>query len=319
MKKKIVFRADGNHNIGLGHLVRCLALAHMLKNDFYISFVCTEAPENFIKELLDLKIEFVKIKDEQDFFRLLKQNDVVVLDGYHFDTDYQKKVKKNGCKLICIDDLHDKEFYADLVINHAPGVQQGDYRVQPYTRFALGVDYVLLRPAFLKVAHKKRTITKIETVFVCFGGADCNNITKKIVEKLLLLKTNKKIIIVTGSAYVFYEELKQIVHHHSNVELYNNTGEVKMLQLMERADLAIVPSSGILFEALSAGCLVISSYYVDNQKSIFEGLKKLNAIIPIADFDKFSVALLDHLFEFKINKVIDGKSGLRLLKLIEEL
>ena len=45
MKPKVYIRADGSHDIGLGHLIRCIALAHMLKNDFDITFVCKEIPE----------------------------------------------------------------------------------------------------------------------------------------------------------------------------------------------------------------------------------------------------------------------------------
>ena len=42
---------------------------------------------------------------------------IVVLDGYHFDTNYQTKIKQKGCKLVCIDDLHDKHFVADIIIH----------------------------------------------------------------------------------------------------------------------------------------------------------------------------------------------------------
>jgi len=36
MLHKIYIRADGGKEIGLGHLVRCFALALMLKDDFEI-------------------------------------------------------------------------------------------------------------------------------------------------------------------------------------------------------------------------------------------------------------------------------------------
>ena len=39
MLKKILFRADGNEEIGYGHVIRSLALADMLKENFECIFV----------------------------------------------------------------------------------------------------------------------------------------------------------------------------------------------------------------------------------------------------------------------------------------
>ena len=35
---KLIFRADGNAQIGLGHVMRCLALADMLQGGFSMQF-----------------------------------------------------------------------------------------------------------------------------------------------------------------------------------------------------------------------------------------------------------------------------------------
>ena len=73
---------------------------------------------------------------------------MVVIDGYQFDTEYQQKVKKSGASLVCLDDLHNQHFVADIIINHAPGVDPGKYSAEPYTQYLLGPSYALLRPAF---------------------------------------------------------------------------------------------------------------------------------------------------------------------------
>ena len=51
-EKKIFIRADGSIKKGLGHLIRCLSLANMLKNHFQICFVCKEIPESTLKEII---------------------------------------------------------------------------------------------------------------------------------------------------------------------------------------------------------------------------------------------------------------------------
>ena len=46
-----------------------------------------------------------KISHEEEFLDKLSGDSLVVVDGYHFNTAYQKRIKAIGSKLICIDDL----------------------------------------------------------------------------------------------------------------------------------------------------------------------------------------------------------------------
>jgi spore coat polysaccharide biosynthesis predicted glycosyltransferase SpsG len=93
-----------------------------------------------------------------------------------------------------------------------------------------------------------------------------------------------------------------------------------MLALMLEADLAIVPSSGILFEVLSTGMKVISGYYADKQINIYKGFLALNAIIDAGDFseDGLSHALQD-VNRQTLTKIIDGTSSDNLLEKIKVL
>lgn len=320
--KKVVFRVDGSLTIGMGHLIRCLALALMLKEEFEITFFCIEVPEILEKEIIDTGFAFVKIKNEDNFLELINKLNIVVLDHYGLGTDNQKKIKEIGCKLVCIDDLHDKEFFADLIINHAPGIKEEDYIAQGYTQFALGLDHVLLRPAFLQQAKKPRVIEKINTVFICFGGADFKNLTEKVLKIVCEINNFKRIIVVTGVAYSFNEQLNEYIQSHLFIEHYHNVGELEMLKLMSESDVLIVPASGILLEAFSTGALIISGMYVDNQKYAFKEFKKQNLIISAEDFStKFIKEALYKVldFSFKCKKSIDGKQKDRLLKRFNSL
>ena len=86
------------------------------------------------------------IHKESDFFKVLKAGDIVVIDGYHFDTSYQRNLLEAKIKLVCIDDLHDKEFLAHMIVNHAPGVKSDKYLAPEGTQYLLGPKYALLRP-----------------------------------------------------------------------------------------------------------------------------------------------------------------------------
>lgn len=298
--------------------MRCLALAEMLKTYFAIIFVCKEIPVNSVDELKAFGFGFMPIKEENEFLDLLKGNEIIVLDNYDLDSAYQQAIKGKGCQLVCIDDLHDKTFFADLIINHAPDVQAQDYSAQEYTQFALGLNYVLLRPEFLNKVNAVHHRDKIEDVFVCFGGADARNITQTVVNILKDDKRFKKIIVVTGPSYQYQEALQQSVAHNPNVILHQAIDAAKMSRLMLDAQLAIVPASGVLQEVMSMKLKVISGLYVDNQQLIFENYKKLNAFESAGNFEPESILKAIEQSFLNAGKpqqtFIDGLSGKRLLK-----
>ena len=161
----IYIRVDGNSQIGLGHLIRCFALAQMLQSDFSITFVCRCIPDKIKKDLEEARFQLLEIENEADFLSLPTKNDIVVLDGYHFDLAYQKSIKNTAATLVCIDDLFDKEYVADLIINHAPNVNPGNYNALVTTQFALGPEYALLRPLFLEQASLTAAVVTIDPFF----------------------------------------------------------------------------------------------------------------------------------------------------------
>ncbi len=318
---KVYIRADAGTSIGLGHVIRCIALAQMLKNDFDICFFCLAVPDKIATALAEENFKLKYITAESDFLNMLQAKDIVVLDGYGFDTGYQKKIKDAGASLVCIDDLHDKEFYADLIINHAPGVSKNDYKVQDYTEFALGSSYALLRSPFLKAALLNRQVEKIDSVLICFGGADNKNLTNQALAATMNAAELKKINVVLGAAYLQEETLMELVSSDKRIELYRSLSDEEMLLVMQQSGAAIVPASGILFETLAAGCIAFSGYYVDNQQAIYNGFKALNAIVDLGNFENMDTAIAAKFSSSKTStkKVIDGLSGTRLLDTFKSL
>lgn len=322
-KKQTVFiRADGNFSMGLGHLVRSIALAQMLKPDFEISFFCRFLTEK-IKETFKFNdFHLNQIGEDDDLIPYLSGHEIVVLDGYHFDSGYQRKIKESGVKLVCIDDLHDKYFYADLIINSTPGISPNQYKTEPYTEFALGNKYTLLRPAFLNQGIVKEGSAEIGTVLICFGGSDKNNLTLSTLKVVLGFKEFKKIIIITGEAFIGFELLKDQMEKDQRIMYYNSINDVQMHALMLESDIAIVPSSGILLEALASDCRVISGFYIENQKYLYQYYKSAGAFIDSIDFNAETIYNAINLsFQGKnLNlKLIDGNSGKRLLKIFNQL
>ncbi len=322
MKPRILIRADGSSSIGLGHLVRCFALAQMLERNFEIVFYCKEIPSQTKSELESKSFLVHGVNSELDFFSKIQASDIVVLDGYEFTLEDQNKIKSSGALLVSIDDLHDKKYLADLIINHCPGIKALDYDALVQTQFALGTDYVLLRPAFIKSIGKRVSKSIPEALMICFGGADSKNLTVNALKLSLKEDWLKKIYVVSGSAYLFIEELKALCETDNRVKHTHEADEETMLATMMHSDIAIVPTSGILLEALATGCRVISGYFVDNHKFIYSNYKAIDSFIDAGDFsDKLlsdALIIARNSTEPKV-PIFDGKSGDRINKLFLNL
>ncbi len=297
-------------------------MAQMLKKSFEVIFVCKEIPIDIVSEIQRLSFSLIEINSESGFFRLLKKSDIVVLDHYSFKSKNQLCIRKIGCKLVCIDDMHDKEFFADLIINHAPNIEPINYNAQYYTQFATGLDYVLLRPVFLKLAKQSNTAYDIEKVFICFGGSDFKNLTQTVVQLIKKDKRFSHIDVVVGSSYQYIDNLKQILYDDHRFALHIGIGSEDMASLIMQAGVAIVPASGILQEVLALGCRAISGMYVDNQKNIFDNYRMLNAFENAECFSEADIKKsIDSIFETRSHtprQLIDGHSGERILKIFNQ-
>ena len=267
MTRKVILRADGNAQIGLGHFTRTLALAEMLKEKFDCIFYTQNPSEHQIKEMERVcEFWFPLPKDDSHFtifLEVLKGNEIVVLDNYFFDSSYQQSIKDIGCKLVCVDDIHDKTFFADVVINHAP-INSKLYRTQLYTKLLVGINYSLLRGEFSR-SNKRIVKKQFSSVMVCFGGADFYNMTVKTIKSMLNISLIDNINIIIGEKYLHIQELDKLIENKAQISLYQNIDAGEMVSLMQKSDFAIIPGSTVLLEALSQNLPAITGYYAQNQ------------------------------------------------------
>ena len=278
-KRKIFFRADAGLEIGYGHYIRSLALADMLKQDFDCTMF-TQMPTDYqLREVLSV-CPIVPLSDTDvkfdEFLDKLHGDEIVVMDNYFFTTDYQRAIKAKGCKLVCIDDMHDKHYVADVIINH--GVDDALlFDVEPTTKLCLGYGYALLRKPFLETHNDIYRVKGI--VVVCFGGSDPHNLTKRYVEHLIMSQGVSHIVAVVGDGYRFKDELSNL----PNVEIRSCLSAEAMANLFCSAEAVVCSASTTAYEALACGVKVYAGWYVDNQKDFYQHLCASKAIVPLGN------------------------------------
>ncbi len=273
-KKKVFFRADAGPQIGYGHFIRSLALADMLKDDFDCVFF-TQSPTEYQINEMSAVCSYVGLPaDDSRFDKFLNElngNEIVVLDNYFYTTDYQRRIKEKGCGLVCIDDMHDKHYVADMIINHAL-TDKNLFDCEPYTKLCLGFNYALLRSPFLKPLSD---IKRNNDLVVNFGGADPYGITEYIVTILLRLTIPYNIVVILGDKVHLSDE------NRKKVTIKKNLSAEQMAELFERSAVGILSASTVCIEALSRNLPLIVGYHVDNQKEFYQILMGRKGIQPL--------------------------------------
>ncbi len=329
LAKKVIIRVDGNSSMGLGHIYRGLAIAEMLKDQFDVIFVIRQTTTAIPIEDSGFSFRFIPenitIDKESEWLKDFFTSDaIIILDGYQFDENYQKKLKDSSFNLVYIDDLALGTQMADFVINHNPGAKKSDYETAEYTKLALGLDYAMLRPAFLEIAKQKKLIKNIDIAFVCFGGSDPYDYTLQSVKALLKINQFKKINIVVGEAYR-NKEIFELSKTNPKINIRKNLSETELTAVMEASNFAIAPASTIVLELLAVGLPILSGYYVENQKRFYRYLKDKNLIFGIDDFKDITVEKLIQnilsLFNrpYQDKNIIDGFQKERFIEIIKTL
>lgn len=300
MFKTIYFRADGNSSIGLGHVIRSLALADMLIGHFQCTFLVQDPSPELANQIQKNSHTLISLPGTNEYLieaekitpQYFSSDSIVVLDGYEFRTDYQQIVKSSGCKLVCIDDLHAWHFVADAIINHAGGTQKEQYSCETTTQLYLGTNYALLRKSFLEVPQRPNNSIGKGQLFVCFGGSDPANLTYRTIRVAATIDWITKIIAVVGSAALHGEKLIALKNTVPTLELYTRVEADEMVSLMRQCELAITPASGISYEIASVGLYFITGYYADNQKYLYQFLVENELALGADQFQEESLRRL---------------------------
>jgi UDP-2,4-diacetamido-2,4,6-trideoxy-beta-L-altropyranose hydrolase len=297
---RLLFRADGNATIGLGHLVRLLALADQLRDLAPSTFLVRE-PTTAVAQLLTAEgwaVQSLPLDQpwlaEADRLaqHVLKPTDVLVLDGYHFEADYQRRLRASGCGVVYIDDLLAWPVVADLLINHSPGVVAADYHIAADTRFLLGPAFSLLRRPFLESATVPQAPMPVASALVCFGGADPLRLTIRTLHALQALPQLRRLGVLLGGAFGDTAALEQLATQTlgAHTTIYRNVNAGALVELLRAYDLAVVPASTVLIEALVLGRPALTGYYADNQRALATYVHTHQQAFSIGNFADLSDA-----------------------------
>jgi len=284
---RLVLRADGNSQLGLGHVMRLLALAEIVRADFDEIIFLIQVPDAAIRRLLhQAGIEVVDLPscsllpEAVAVAGWLRPADILVLDGYGFDYDYQSAVRPQVARLVCLDDLHTFPFAADLVLNPAGGITLANYDLrQPGARLLAGPAYAPLRTDFQLDSHSTASPSQ---VLLCLGGADPRQLTQATAAALLALPAVAQVHAVVGSAYAAWDALcTWATTQGPRLTLHRALPASQLAALMRQCGAAVLSPSTISYEYCAAGGgLLLTLPTADNQHDLDHFLRGTGLALP---------------------------------------
>ncbi len=318
MSLSVVFRADASVEIGTGHVMRCLTLAHALtKRGHSCRFIARDLPghlgpritaEGFALTLLPApssRSSSPQGRDErpkspahahwaavpwpQDAAQTRAAAtgaDWLILDHYAFDAAWEAAAPPPGARLMVIDDLADRPHIAHLLLDQNLGRRSADYDalLPPGAERLIGPRHALLRPAFAQarpaaLAARAARGHRLARVLVTMGGVDLPDATGAALAALGRHPDLQATVVMGAHAPALAAVRAQAAALPTPATVLVNTPD--MAALMAEADLAIGAAGGTAWERCALGLPTLLAVLADNQAPAAAALHAAGAALSL--------------------------------------
>lgn len=317
-KPLAVFRADATARIGLGHLVRCAALADALTNvGWQCAFAVSQdsaatasqilAPHWPIFRLPDREAEAATLR-----VRLPEGCALLVVDHYGRDAGFERACRGWAEQILVIDDLADRPHDADILIDQTPGRTADAYAALASSscRVSTGIDFALLRPQFralrpAAIARRLRDETP-RRLLVSLGGADATDLTSRVIAAARSLPLEIDIVMGAAAPHLAAVEGRA---REAGEHVRIHTKVAAIAELMVAADLAVGAAGMSAWERCCLGLPSLVLVAADNQLPGARFLAEAAAALVIDERGEPSIAAIGAV----LRRLVDDGALRRLL------
>ena len=302
---RVAFRIDASANSGTGHLARCATLAKELarRGAQIVTTLSTEA-EHYRGWLESEGMAVRRMPDDsrlspqQDAQRFLKSTaddgsfDWIVVDHYGLGDTWESAVRERTRRILAMDDFPARKHDCDLLVdqNLRSAESYAPY-VPSSARVLAGTRFALLRDEFatLHIADRRRR-DAIQTVLVCFGGADSRDHTSAAVEALQPLAKSLRVTVVLGAANAHRANVVTACRTLPNHEILATPPNLPTL--LAASDLVIGAGGTMTWERACVGVPTIAVGIAANQVDVLQRLLEDGYALGIPEMFEPDVAAI---------------------------
>lgn len=258
---KLVIRTEASTTIGLGHFMRCFALAEAAREQgMAVTFVVNaDAPVTERAQVIGARVVTAPSpgNDRADMEAEIAADDWVVVDTYAADAGYLTHLATRA-KLAVIDDLDVLDrFDCRVLINPTPAAPRTSYVAKSTASLLLGPDYALVRGEF------RHPVVTGDAVTLTFGGSDPTGLTGSVAERLHAALPGVRIRAIAGPANRHVPELQALARRLERMELL--VGPPSMAEALSGSALIVTAAGGSVNELAALGVPALAMVVYDNQ------------------------------------------------------
>jgi len=292
----VVIRCDGGHSIGLGHVVRCLAIATILRDRFSAAVTFAVGGDAAALKLVRDQgfpvhpmLGHEPSAELSDILRKLRP-DVVLMDlRTPFDPAEMAAIGAANCRLAVLDDGGARRLHADLSF-FPPSGSALDWRGATGAR-SVGFDFIPLREQFSP--PPQRIPVAPPMALILGGGSDPQGIGRRWLESAVrALPPSWRIGIVIGAASAEDPALEAIARKlGERLTIYRQISN--MAALMAEAELALASFGMTAYELAAVGLPMLLLCLSDDHYRSALALAEKNAAVIVGIARQTADAALD--------------------------
>ena len=297
-RKVAVLRADASGLIGVGHVMRSLALGEaLLDAGFDVLLASVDLPTGMREEahkcgITVVELQCVPFGSDDALATLALNGAVLVIDGYKFEREFFGELENTAIHFVVIDDnVETKALAPSVVINQNPHATPEMYaHLSGKPKLLLGLQYALLRRE-VREATKQSVSPIAGKVFVAMGGSDFLQLTSPIVDGIKDLDI--EICVAVGPTNSQRQQIEETVRSNPRARMIRQADYITELA---SSSLAILAAGSSLWEAAALGVPSIGLIIADNQMNAAQAF--------------LNIGLLD---------VIDCREGVQFEQIVESV
>jgi len=283
-RKVAVLRADASGLIGVGHVMRSLALGEAMRDaGFDVVLASVDLPIGMREEARKCGVTVVDLHcvpfGPDDALETLALNGaVLVIDGYRFEREFFEILEKGSNSFVVIDDnVETKAVAPSVVINQNPHATPEMYaHLSGNSKLLLGLQYAMLRRE-VREATKLSVIPIAKKVFIALGGSDFLKLTGPVVYALKDLDI--ELCVAVGPTNRQRQQIEEVVQSVPRARIILQADYITELA---SSSLAILAAGSSLWEAAALGVPSIGLIVADNQINAAQAFLE-NGLLDVID------------------------------------
>lgn len=312
--KRIVIRADGNRQIAMGHVMRCLSIGDELRErradvifvtagDETGELIRTRGYEDHV-----LHSDFAQMEQELpvllDFLKEYRP-DLILTDSYYVTDAYMEALHRI-CRTAYIDDLGQPVYPVDLLINY--NIYGSELPYEKYYAekgiplpegILTGCRYAPLRAEF-RQGRRSRIQKRVTDVLITTGGGDKANTSGRLCRKLLAERKRGSHAgicyhVICGPFAQNRQELTEIAAEDDAFVIHDFV--TNMSEFLANYDLAVSAGGSTMYELCSMGLPTVCFTFADNQRLQAECFDRTTEVMNAGNMTDHPEETIDRIAE----------------------